>query len=246
VPKCLVIQHVAPESPFAIADALRDAGVEIELCRIFAGDQLPSRIEEFDGLVVMGGPMSAASDDGFPTRAAEIELIGSAVQADIPTLGICLGAQLLAAAGGASVYPGARGPEIGWGPVRLDASCRDDPLFGGLPEELMVLHWHGDTYDLPPGSQHLISNATYAQQAFRMADVAWGIQFHLEVDEAAVAGFVAEFAREANEAPGGAAAIHAATPAAVTQLTRVRATVCDRFAELVSARVSKGALVELN
>jgi GMP synthase-like glutamine amidotransferase len=246
VPKCLVIQHVAPESPFAIADALRDSGVEIELCRVFAGDQLPNRIEPFDGLVVMGGPMSAASDDGFPTRMAEIDLIGCAVQADIPTLGICLGAQLLAAAGNASVYPGARGPEVGWGPVRLDASCRDDPLFCGLPEELTVLHWHGDTYDLPPGSQHLISNANYAQQAFRMADVAWGIQFHLEVDEAAVAGFVNEFAHEAEAAPGGAVAIRTATPAAVAQLAQVRATVCERFAELVSARVSKGALVELN
>jgi GMP synthase-like glutamine amidotransferase len=246
VPKCLVMQHAAPESPFAIADALRDAGIEIELCRVFAGDQLPSRIEAFDGLVVMGGPMSAASDDGFPTRDAEIDLIAGAVRAGIPTLGICLGAQLLAVAGNGSVYPGARGPEIGWGPVRLDAACRDDPLFCGLPEELTVLHWHGDTYDLPPGSQHLISNATYAQQAFRMADVAWGIQFHLEVDEAAVAGFVAEFGREAEAAPGGADAIRAATPAAVARLAQVRATVCDRFAELVSARVSKGALVELN
>jgi GMP synthase-like glutamine amidotransferase len=130
--------------------------------------------------------------------------------------------------------------------VRLNASCRDDPLFSGLPEVLTVLHWHGDTFDLPPGSQHLISNANYAQQAFRMADVAWGIQFHLEVDGDAVAGFVTEFSREAEDAPGGAAAINAATPTAVAQLAHARTTVCERFAELVSARVSKGALVELN
>ncbi len=246
MPKCLVIQHVAPESPFAIADALRAAGIELEVCRVFAGDQLPSRIDAFDGLVVMGGPMSAASDEEFPTRLSEIDLLSQAVQSDVPTLGICLGAQLLAAAGEAAVYPGGGGPEVGWGPVRLDASCRDDPLFAGLPDELTVLHWHGDTFDLPPGSQHLISNANYTHQAFRMADMAWGIQFHLEVNEEAVAGFVSGFPHEAEKAPGGAEGILTATPDAVAQLTRARTTVCDRFAELVSARVSKGALVELN
>jgi GMP synthase-like glutamine amidotransferase len=245
LPKCLVIQHVAPESPFAIANALRTAGIELEVCRVFAGDQPPSNIDAFDGLVVMGGPMSAASDEEFPTRLTEIELIGQAVLSGVPTLGICLGAQLLAAAGEAAVYPGGGGPEIGWGPVRLDASCRDDPLFSGLPEELTVLHWHGDTFDLPAGSQHLVSNANYTHQAFRMANMAWGIQFHLEVTEEAVAGFVSGFPREAEKAPGGADGILAATPAAMAQLTQAQTTVCDRFAELVSARVSKGALVEL-
>jgi GMP synthase-like glutamine amidotransferase len=246
VPKCLVVQHVAPESPFAIAQALTEAGVEVEVCRVFAGDRLPHGTDSLDGLVVMGGPMSAASDDGFPSRLAELDLIAKALDAGIPTLGICLGAQLLALAAQASVYPGAAGPEVGWAPVRLDASCRDDPLFAGLPDEITVLHWHADTYDLPPGSQHLISDAIYAQQAFRLADVAWGIQFHLEVDEAAVAGFVEAFGHEAATGPGGAEAILAATPAAVAELAPVRQAVCARFAELVAARVSKGALVELN
>jgi GMP synthase-like glutamine amidotransferase len=245
MPNCLVVQHVAPEPAFAISQALLEAGVDLDTRRVFAGDAIPADPSGLDGLVVMGGPMSAASDDGFPTRQAELALLAAALQAGIPTLGVCLGAQLVASAAGGSVYPGASGPEIGWAPVHLAASCRDDHLFAGLGEQLTVLHWHGDTFELPVGAQLLMSNEVYANQAFRIGDVAWGVQFHLEVTETAVAGFLQAFAADAAGIPGRADGIRAATPAAVAGLSAARDLVCARFAGLVSARVTRSDLAAL-
>jgi GMP synthase-like glutamine amidotransferase len=243
VPNCLVIQHVAPEGPFAIAGALSTAGVDVDICRVFQGDWPPADAKGLDGLVVMGGPMSAASDEGFPTRSGELALIADSLRHGIPVLGVCLGAQLLAVAAGAAVYPGGGGPEIGWGPVNLLPICQDDIVFSELPEELTVMHWHGDTFDLPPGAERLISNAQYVNQAFRLAPTAWGVQFHVEVDEDAVKGFVREFAHDLADLPGGAERIIQMTPTAVAELAASRNAVCGRFAELVANRVRNEALV---
>jgi GMP synthase-like glutamine amidotransferase len=242
---CLVVQHVVPESAFAIADALRDAGVSVGLCRVFAGDTLPSELAGLDGLVVMGGPMSAASDQGFPTRRAEIALLAGAIAAGLPTLGVCLGAQLLARAGGGSVSTGADGPEIGWDRVSLSAGCQSDPLFSGLPQALTVLQWHGETFELPPGGRRLISNAKYANQAYRIGDAAWGMQFHLEVTQEAVDGFLTAFGADTQGIPGGAERIRKATPAALDALSGSRDLVLSRFAGLVAAGVSRADLVGL-
>jgi GMP synthase-like glutamine amidotransferase len=234
MPSCLVVQHVVPEPAFAIEKALLDAGVTLDIRQVYAGDTIPVDTSGLDGLVVMGGPMSAASDDGFPTRAAETSLLTAALRVGVPTLGVCLGAQLLAAAAGASVYPGASGPEVGWAPVRLAPPCRDDTLFAGLPEPLTVLHWHTDTFDLPAGAQRLISSEMYANQAFRIADAAWGVQFHLEVTADAVGDFLREFAADIADIPGRADAIRTATAAAVEELSFARDLVCARFAGLVA------------
>jgi GMP synthase-like glutamine amidotransferase len=232
---------VAPESAFAVDHALLAAGVTIDTCRVFAGGDIPDDISELDGLVVMGGPMSATSDEGFPTREAEIALLVKALDAGIPTLGVCLGAQLLAAAGGGSVYRDPQGPEIGWAPIHLAPACQDDPLFAELPPTLTVLHWHGETLDMPPGSQRLISNTAYANQAYRIGAMAWGVQFHLEVTTEAVEGFLDAFAEDMALVPGGPEAVRAATPAAVATLAPARDLVCGRFARLVAAqqRVSR-------
>jgi len=243
--KCLVVQHVAPEGPFAIEEALLAAGVRVDTRRVFAGDDVPPDASGLDGLVVMGGPMSANLSEGFPTREAEIALLTETLRVGIPTLGVCLGAQLVALAGGGSVHRGASGSEIGWAPVHLDPDCQDDRLFGGLPETLNVLHWHSDTFDLPLGGQRLISNARYANQAFRLGDVAWGVQFHLEVTREAVDGFVTEFASDLARESIAPHVIRAATPSALTALASARDLVCTRFAGLVAARVAQGDLVDL-
>jgi GMP synthase-like glutamine amidotransferase len=131
-----VIQHLPPEGPYLIAEALEDAGVAVDLCQIFAGGHLPASLDGYGGLVVMGGAMSASSDDGFATRTAEIDLLEDALERGLPALGVCLGAQLLAIAAGGKVYPGAEGPEIGWAPVSLVGEAERDPLFRDLPREL--------------------------------------------------------------------------------------------------------------
>lgn len=234
MPSCLVVQHIEPEGPYAIGEALIASGVEVVLCRTFAGEPLPRRIDDFEGLVVMGGPMSATSDQGFPTRQREIELLARAVGSGVPTLGVCLGAQLLAVAGGARVMAGPAGPEIGWSPVGFTAEAAEDPLFSNLPPELTVLHWHGETYQLPQGAVRLASNGSYAQQAFRLGDLAWGLQFHIEVDEVAVAAFVDAFGGEARAAGTSPDAIRAATPGALGTLVPCRDQLLAGFAALVA------------
>jgi GMP synthase-like glutamine amidotransferase len=233
---CLIIQHVAPEGPWSIADVLIRSGVDIEIRRTFAGDEIPLDVDGYDGLVVMGGPMSANSNDGFPTREAELSLIADALECGIPTLGVCLGAQMIALAAGAAVYAGAYGQEIGWSPVTLLRTCQDDRLFAGLPKKLKVLHWHGDTFDLPEGAQLLMSSPLYPCQAFRIGEAAWGVQFHLEVTLEAVDAFAAEFAADAAGAAGGAEAIRGDAAAALEAIKSPRSLVFGRFARLVAAR----------
>jgi GMP synthase-like glutamine amidotransferase len=240
---CLVIQHVASESAFAIEEALHGAGVRIDTRRVYEGDAVPEEVSGLEGVVVMGGPMSAASDDGFPTRRAEIALLQDAIGEGVPVLGVCLGAQLVAAAGGAAVYKGELGPEVGWSSVNLTDECAEDRIFADLPASLTVLQWHGDTFDFPAGAQHLISNPVYPHQAFRIGDVAWGVQFHLEVTEAAVEGFLTAFAADAAAVAGGADGIRSATPAALLALTRHRNLVLGRFAGLVATHVASRDLV---
>jgi GMP synthase-like glutamine amidotransferase len=241
MPNCLVVQHVAPEPAFAIVDALVGAGVDIDTRQVSAGDRIPRDSSGFDGLVIMGGPMSAGSDPGFPTRAEEIALITDAVRREIPTLGVCLGAQLLAVAGGGSVYPGPSGLEVGWGPVDLAAECAEDRLFAGLPKTLTVMHWHGDTFDLPEGAVRLFGNSNYPNQGFRLGRSGWGVQFHLEVTAAAVEGFLTAFDADAEQADGGPNAIRASTPTALASLAETRSLVFERFAGLVAGGGTGGA-----
>jgi len=234
VTTCLVIQHLPPEGPYLIAEALENAGIAVELCQVFAGDDPPASLDGYNGLVVMGGPMSAASDDGFATRTAEIDLLEDALERELPALGVCLGAQLLAIAAGGKVYPGAEGPEIGWAPVSLVVGeAEQDLLFSDLPSEVTVLHWHGDTFDLPPGAIHLATSKAYPNQAFRAGPRAWGLQFHLEVDGPAIDAVLAAFGDEAADCGVPPEDIATQAGSAIAELAPARGTLLDRFAGLV-------------
>ena len=183
----IVVQHVPFESPGLITEALTERGATVELCRTYLGDPVPDAAglatpTALAGLVVMGGPMSALDDAEFPHLAAERALLRACVESDVPVLAVCLGAQLLAAALGARVFTGPE-PEIGLGTVSLTEAGRRDPVFGPARQTLPVLHWHGDTFDLPAGSTLLASNAAYPHQAYRIGS-AYGLQFHLELGAA--------------------------------------------------------------
>ena len=181
----LVIQHVAFEGPGSIALALADAGADLTLLRVDHGDVIPppAAVADVAGLVVMGGPMGVADD--LPWLADERALLREAVGAGRPVLGVCLGAQQLAAALGAPVTPGAA-PEYGVREVHLTAAANHDPVFGPAPTPLPCVHWHGDTFGLPEGAVRLAGNHAYENQAFRVGDHAYGLQFHVEVTAALV------------------------------------------------------------
>jgi GMP synthase-like glutamine amidotransferase len=217
-----------------LGDVLVSTGVRLKMCRVFAGDAVPADCDGLSGLVVMGGPMSATSDRDFPTRQAELELLEQALVLGLPVLGICLGAQLLALAAGGRVFAGAHGPEIGWGDVELTPDAAGDGLLTDLPGRLRVLHWHGDTFELPPGAQRLAGSPVYPQQGFRVGTCAWGLQFHLEVDAATVAGFAGAFKAEASAAGVDVAAIVRDAGGALASLAPARNLALRRFADLVS------------
>jgi GMP synthase (glutamine-hydrolysing) len=177
--KTLVIQHIEYE-PLGTIEAAAPGGVDFSYIRPYRDERLPVSLDGWEALIILGGPMAVYQMDENPYLLDEMRLIEKASAAGIPTLGICLGSQLIAHAAGASVYPGSV-REAGWGSVRLTSDGRSDRLFAGLAEVLPVFQLHGDTFDLPAGSVLLASNDSCRNQAFRIGDSVYGLQFHVEV-----------------------------------------------------------------
>jgi GMP synthase (glutamine-hydrolysing) len=195
----LAITHIAFEDLGTIEGALLQAGYSIERCDARAADLTGLDPCAYDLAVVLGGPMGVYERDRYPFITSEIEFLRSRLASAKPTLGICFGAQLMAAALGARVYPGSNGKEIGWKPLQPGAHAAEFPamanlLAGGLP----VLHWHGDTFDLPAGARHMAASDLYPNQAFSVGRFALALQFHLEATaeglERWYAGHAAELA----------------------------------------------------
>jgi GMP synthase-like glutamine amidotransferase len=232
-PVVAVIEHAAAEGPARIGAALAGRGVEVRHVRADLGEPMPA-LGDLAGLVVMGGLQDAFSDEGFPSRSAELGLLAAAVEAGTPVLGVCLGAQLLAEASGGKAKPG-QGPEIGWGPVTLAEAAEHDPLLAGVARQLTVLHWHLDTYQPPPGAVRLASSPVYPEQAFRVGERAWGLQFHVEVDQETVEAFLASTPEDARHMDGGGEALLARAPEVLALLAPVQDTVFGRFADLVAS-----------
>ena len=176
-----VFQHVACEDLGTFAETLAARGFHADYVRLFAGEQLPDDWSTATALILLGGPMSVNDESRYAYLAAEKAIIREALERQVPTLGVCLGAQLLAAAAGSRVFPGVR-PEIGWSPVSLTMEGRQDPVLSMLAQLAAVFHWHGETFDLPHGAMRLAFSALTMNQAFRLGQTAYGLQFHLEVD----------------------------------------------------------------
>ena len=175
----LVLQHIACEPPGVYEDVLLERGARIHRVELDEGEPLPDR-RDFAAVVAMGGPMSANDEDELPWLRAEKAFIAETVRAGTPFFGACLGSQLLAASLGAEVTAGPA-PEVGLLPFFLTDAADDDPLFAGLPRELLTLQWHGDTFALPEGAVLLAISPAYPHQAFRFDRAAYGVQFHLEL-----------------------------------------------------------------
>jgi GMP synthase-like glutamine amidotransferase len=170
------LQHVPFEGLGSIGSWLEAAGAEVTATRFYEDAALPP-LADVDLLVAMGGPMSVNDESQLPWLVAEKRFVREAVERGVPVLGICLGAQLIASALGARVYPN-RLKEIGWLPIEAPPVGREG-LFQ-LPATLEVFHWHGETFDLPAGSSRLASSAGCKNQAFQLGERVVGLQFHLE------------------------------------------------------------------
>lgn len=228
----LVLQHVECEGLGSIQSALDRAGLSTETVPIFRGAAIPSDLNEHRGLIVMGGPMSVYEQDRYSHIRDELRLIGTAVAANKPVLGVCLGSQLLAAALGGTVTSN-RPKEIGWYEVRLTAAAASDALFAGLPQELVPFHWHGDIFSLPPGAVSLAASALTPHQAFRYGRSAYGLLFHMEVTQPAIRTMLDTFADEVRTEGIDAQSILRNAGGNLAKLDPVGSRVFDRWAGLL-------------
>lgn len=217
----VAIRHVPFEDLGNLAPSLRKHGYRIQYRD--AGLHPPERIQsQVDLLIVLGGPIGAYEEDSYPFIREETRLIEDRLGRDLPTLGICLGAQMMARALGADVRPGPR-KEMGWGGVALASAARASPLHH--LDGVRVLHWHGDTFDIPKGAIHLASTETYENQAFSWKKSALALQFHAEVRKSSLERWYI----------GHACEIAATANVSVDQLR----TEAERYAPSLQARAAK-------
>jgi len=181
--RALALRHVAFEDVGVWAETLDAQGYDLAYADVGRRPPPLDRIQACDLLVVLGAPVGVYETEAYPFLIGEIAAIGRRLAARRPTLGVCLGAQAMAAALGARVAPGP-GKEIGYAPVELAPAARHSPL--AAIEGVNVLHWHGDAFDLPVGAERLAATALCPNQAFRLGDWALALQFHLEADPDAI------------------------------------------------------------
>jgi len=187
-----VLQHVEFEGPAAVGDWAAARGFPLRVFHLYRDTTLPS-LSDFDMLTVMGGPMSANDEARLGWLGPEIALVREAIAADKTVLGICLGAQIIAKALGARVYPGSA-KEIGWFPVQRPAGSH--PFFDGLPDCFTPFHWHGETFDLPHEATLLANSKITQTQAFAIGQHVLGLQFHMEATEESVRALLKGAAHE--------------------------------------------------
>ncbi|MFA7343392.1 MAG: gamma-glutamyl-gamma-aminobutyrate hydrolase family protein [Terrimicrobiaceae bacterium] len=178
--KILFVQHGETDKPGLLEESLLAGHIGIDVTHPYLGQPLPASLVAFDGLAVGGGAQGAYEADKYPYLSQECQLIREAAHAGKPVLGLCLGAQLMAAALGAPVRPGDR-REIGFFPITLDPIAKYDPLLCDLPTDFVATHWHGDVFDLPAAGMRLASSALTPNQLFRYGCGLYGLQFHLEM-----------------------------------------------------------------
>ena len=238
--KILVFQHVASEPLGHLDPLLRQSGVRIRYVNFGREPHAEPDVRRYDGLVVLGGPMNVDQAHELPHLRTEMTAIREAVQAGKPTLGICLGAQLLAEAMGGKVTPN-HVPEIGWYRLHTLAGAHQDRLFRHFEHKAhYVFQWHAYTFAPPPGAVPLAWTRNCRNQAYRLGDAAWGLQFHLEADAALIRRWTgSETGRaeiEANWGPRRIAQIRAATAQHIPAAQPLSDRVFREFVDLAAPR----------
>lgn len=188
------LQHVPFEGLASIEQWLTTKDHILSATKFYNGDSLPS-IDDLDWVIVMGGPMNIYEDDKYPWLTWEKHFIAEAIKKNKIVIGICLGSQLIADVLGSKVYQGQQ-KEIGWYPIQVTTEAQTHQVFASLPASFTVFHWHGDTFDLPPGAVRLAYSEVCANQAFIYGDRVLGLQFHLESTQDSVRQIIENCALE--------------------------------------------------
>ena len=228
--RVLSVTH-GPSVPGGVFEnAVEAAGHALERWQVPDGGA-PDPAERYDAVMVFGGSMHPDQDDRFHWLGSEEEFLEEVLAARVPAFGVCLGAQMLARAAGASVQPASE-PEIGWHEVYLTSEGATDPVLGALPTRATVFQWHHYTFDLPQGGVEL-ARSDVCTQAFRLDDrPAWGIQFHAEVTLAMLSSWVDE---DPDELPTTAADLLAQSEAVIGRSNAQGRWLADAFLRQASS-----------
>jgi len=188
----VIIKHISIEGPGIIGEFLKNIPWEVKTFELDKGVRLPEDLCGINAIISLGGPMSVYEEEKYPFLKVEDKFLKKAIKEEIPILGICLGAQLLAKACGAKVKK-AEQEEIGWYKVSLTEDGKRDLLFRGLSKELDVFEWHGDTFEIPNNGTLLASSNYCKNQSFRYGRNVYGFQFHIEVTPSMIHSWIQEY-----------------------------------------------------
>ena len=245
--KLLVCQHVAHEILGTLNPLLKRAGFRIRYVNFARHPDAQPCLNGYNGLVILGGPMSVNDSHRLPHLLTEMNLIEDAMRRDLPLLGICLGAQLIAKTLGAAVYQSEE-KEIGWYDVSPTDHGQSDPLLSALQNSEKIFQWHSETFDIPKTTSHLAFSSLCANQAFRYGSRVYGFQFHLEVDEPMIHRWLglAEQRNEITDAYGqiDPARIHNQTPRHIDRLHELSDRVFGEFIQLFGVKKTRACKLE--
>jgi GMP synthase (glutamine-hydrolysing) len=227
----LAVIHGESVRAGVFGDVVADRGHELEEWSLAWEQPLPRPLDDYGAVMVFGGAMHADQDDHHPWLREENAFLQRLLDLHVPTLGVCLGAQLLAKAARAPVHRAIE-PEIGWYEVELTEEAADDPIFAELPDRFPAFQWHYYTYGVPAGAVEL-ARSRVCTQAFRLGDVVWGVQFHPEVTAEQVASWLASDGASEGVDVG---AIAAETERRIAEWNQLGARLCRAF--LAAARAA--------
>jgi len=197
-PKALILQNAEGEGPGIFEECLKERGWKWKIIYLYLEEKVPIDWSTSSLLVVMGGPMNVYEEDTYPFLKEETQIIRAALDNDLPVMGFCLGAQLMAKALGARVVKG-HTKEIGWYPVQLTKQGQRDPLLSSFPKQVTVFQLHEDTFNVPAGAVRLFGSENYLNQAMRIGDMSYGFQFHFEITKDMIEQWIRNSGKENDE-----------------------------------------------
>ena len=241
--RVLVVEHQSNGGLARFAARMAENGLDTHVVGPDVGVHVPDSLEGYDALVVLGGAMGPTDDTEAPWLPTTRKLLSDAVETQLPTLGICLGAQLLATATGGNVRTMPEGPEIGLHTVTFADDASRDPLFGELAAETVpAIQWHYLEVDLlPQNATAFASSPACNNQAFRVGEAAWGVQFHPEATGDSAASWAEEDRRQVEALGMDPASIVTEVRAADERLGEVWLRVADRFSQIAQQQAARAA-----